>query len=56
MKVSQSLYTKGLTIYLFHHYIQKKESLIDYSTKLSNKKGSYLLSRIALQYHRRKWA
>lgn len=25
-KVIQSLYTKGLTIYLFHHYIQKRES------------------------------
>ena len=35
---------------------QKKESLEDFSSKLSIKEGGYLLSRIALQYHRRKWA
>ena len=35
---------------------QKKESLEDFSSKLSIKEGGYLLSRIALQYHRRKRA
>ena len=35
---------------------QKKESFEDFSSKLSIKEGGYLLSRIALQYHRRKRA
>ena len=35
---------------------QKKESFEDFSSKLSIKDGGYLLSRIALQYHRRKRA
>ena len=36
---------------------QKKESFEDFSSKLSHiKEGGHLLSRIALQYHRRRRA
>ena len=36
---------------------QKKESFKDFSSKLSHiKEGGHLLSRIALQYHRRRRA
>ncbi len=39
-----------------HPKIKQKKSLEDFSSKLSIKEGGYLLSRIALQYHRRKRA
>ena len=36
---------------------QMKKRSLDYSNeRFVKKKGGYLLSRIALQYHRRKWA
>ena len=34
----------------------KKASEISRNLRLLMKEGGYLLSRIALQYHRRKWA
>ena len=40
----------GLRVY------KRKELRRLSSSKLSVKEGGYLLSRIALQYHRRKWA
>ena len=43
-------------ILILHMYKRKKASEISRNLRLLMKEGGYLLSRIALQYHRRKWA